>query len=169
MSTIFGENMKNKKKKSLMALFSIIIASLIALSVPATLGDTAQPLIIASTASASISVGGEEINGYQPSDIVDTNDGKEIDTAATTAKLEQTVIKLVKILMPILMIACVAIIIYNAARNLMRDEKDRVKMGDLIKNMFVQFFFILFAWIIVEGIVFLVSGGETILFSTMLS
>lgn len=152
-----------------MALFSIIIASLIALSVPATLGDTAQPLIIASTASASISVGGEEINGYQPSDIVDTNDGKEIDTAATTAKLEQTVIKLVKILMPILMIACVAIIIYNAARNLMRDEKDRVKMGDLIKNMFVQFFFILFAWIIVEGIVFLVSGGETILFSTMLS
>lgn len=118
-------------------------------------------------AFAAIQVGGNTIEGYEPKDVVSTDQRYEVDVSSAAPKLEATVIKIIKVIMPLLMIACVGIIVYNAARNIFKKPEDRVKMGDLIKNMFINFFFILFAWIIVEGIVFIVTNGEMILFSTI--
>lgn len=118
---------------------------------------------------AAITVGEETINGYQPSDIISTDMEISATPEEATVKAEGTVIKVTRVIVPILMIACVCIIIYKAIRNIFLPPERRERMLDVIKNMFIQFFFIFFAWIIVEGIVFLVTGGETLLFAVLLS
>lgn len=126
--------------------------------------------VLPQTADATVYIGGEEIQGYEPQDIVSSD--MEVNAEApgeVAGKLENTVVKLIRVAMPFLMIGCVAIIVGNAIANIFRPKEKRVLMGELIKNMLVQFFFILFAFIIVEGIVFVVTGGQTILFSTILS
>ena len=148
----------------------ILISAFVVLACIAPVGLTSvnESFVGVQPAYASIQVGGEEIQGYEPKDVVSTDQRYQLNADGAAVKLESTVIRIVKILMPLLMIACVGIIVYNAARNIFRKPEDRVPMGDLIKNMFVNFFFILFAWIIVEGIVFIVTNGETILFETLL-
>lgn len=129
-------------------------------------------LMFPSPADAAIYVGDATIEGYEPSDIVDTDMEVNVENPNEVANsLENTVIKFIRVVMPFLMIACVCLIIYHAVRNLFyfRHKEKQVPMGELIKNMFVQFFFILFAFIIVEVIVFVVTGGQTILFATLLS
>lgn len=122
------------------------------------------------TADAAIYIDDTKIEGYEPQDIISTDMEISTDTNEVANNLENTVVRLIRTMMPFLMIACVGIIVFNAGRNLLyfRQKEKQVPMGDLIKNMFVQFFFILFAFIIVEGIVFIVTGGQTLLFSTIL-
>lgn len=129
-------------------------------------------LLSPSSADAAIYVGDSTIEGYEPQDIVNTDLNVNTDNPGEVAHgLENTVVKFIRVLMPFLMIACVCLIVFNAIRNLyyFRKKEKQVPMGELIKNMFVQFFFILFAFIIVELIVFVVTGGQTLLFATLLS
>lgn len=124
------------------------------------------------SADAAIYVGDSAIEGYEPQDIVNTDMNINTENPNEVASsLENTVVKFIRVLMPFLMIACVCLIVFNAVRNLyyFRHKEKQVPMGELIKNMFVQFFFILFAFIIVELIVFVVTGGQTLLFATLLS
>lgn len=121
-------------------------------------------------ADAAVYVGGEEIHGYEPQDIVTTD--MQLNAQApseVSGKLENMLVNLIRVAMPFLMIACAAILAGNAIANIFRPKEKRVHMGELIKNMLVQFFFILFAFVIVEAIVFVVTGGQTILLSTILS
>ena len=123
-------------------------------------------------ANAALYVGDAAIEGYEPTDIVNTDLGVNMDNPNEVANnLENTVIKFIRVIMPFLMLACVCTLIYHAIRNLFyfRHKEKQVSMGELIKNMFVSFFIILFAFIIVEVIVFVVTGGQTILFATLLS
>lgn len=123
-----------------------------------------------STAYADITVGDSHLEGWQPNDMIQTDIQVNADTPnEAAASLETVVIRLVKLALPFLMIACVAILIWNAVGNLFRQPENRVRIGDLLKNMFINFFWILFAWIIVEAIVFVITNGETILFATLLS
>lgn len=117
---------------------------------------------------AAVYIGGEEIQGYEPQDIV-TTDTQLSDPNEAADKMEEAVVKLIRVAMPFVMLGCVAIIVFNAVANIFRPKEKKVPMGELIKNMFVQFFFILFAFLIVEGIVFVVTGGQTILFATIMS
>lgn len=131
---------------------------------------TASVFAVPVQADAAVYVGGEEIHGYEPQDIVTTD--MQLDAQApseVSGKLESTLVNLIRVAMPFLMIACAAIIAGNGIANIFRPKEKRVHMGELIKNMLVQFFFILFAFIIVEGIVFVVTGGQTILLSTIVS
>lgn len=152
-------------QKILLIVISLMIGFVVSIPITNTVfGSDITP------AYAGIIVGNEEIEGYQPSDIINTNVNVNLDNAPeVTNKAETTVTKLVRVVVPILMIACVCIIIYNAIKNIFLPREQRTKMGDIIKNMFIQFFFIFFAWIIVELIVFVVTGGETILFSILMS
>lgn len=135
-----------------------IIASLGAFSAPAY---------------AAITIGSDEnattIEGWEPDEMVSTDmqfDASVPNEAAS--KLENAVVRLIKLIMPFLMIACVAIIVGNGIANIFRPKEKRVSMGELLKNMIVQFFYILFAFIIVEAIVFVVTGGQALLFATIL-
>ena len=146
----------------------IMVALVLSMAVALPIALPVAPLQIpCDSAVAAIKVGENDIQGYEPKDVVSTDKTYSVSAEEAAPKLEATVIKIIKILMPLLMIACVGIIVYNAARNIFKKPEDRVKMGDLVKNMFINFFFILFAWIIVEGIVFIVTNGEMILFSTI--
>ena len=146
----------------------IMVVLVLSMAVALPIALPVAPLQIpCDSAVAAIQVGENDIQGYEPKDVVSTDKTYSVSAEEAAPKLEATVIKIIKILMPLLMIACVGIIVYNAARNIFKKPEDRVKMGDLIKNMFINFFFILFAWIIVEGIVFIVTNGEMILFSTV--
>lgn len=146
----------------------IMVALVLSMAVALPIALPVAPLQIpCDSAVAAIQVGENDIQGYEPKDVVSTDKTYSVSAEEAAPKLEATVIKIIKILMPLLMIACVGIIVYNAARNIFKKPEDRVKMGDLVKNMFINFFFILFAWIIVEGIVFIVTNGEMILFSTI--
>ena len=60
-------------------------------------------------------------------------------------------------------------IIYHAIRNIFVKDEEKVKMGQLLKNIFTSFFFILFAWIIVELIIFAVTLGESTFASVIMS
>lgn len=155
--------MPNEKTKTtfsiIIGIFCCLLACLVLFGAP-------------ELSSAAVYVGDETIEGYEPNDIIGTD--MEISTSTpheAADKLENTIVKLIKVIMPFLMIACVALIVFNAIRNLIyfNKKEKQISMGDLIKNMFVQFFFILFAFIIVEIIVFIVTGGESILFATIFS
>lgn len=155
-------NDTTNKKMNLIAALGILLALVCSLCL------FTSPL----PADAAIYVGDASIEGYEPTDIVNTDMSVNVDNPNEVANsLENTVIKFIRVIMPFLMIACVCLIVFNAIRNLyyFRRKEKQVPMGDLIKNMFVQFFFILFAFIIVEVIVFVVTGGQTLLFATLLS
>lgn len=166
--------MKNMQSQKTCSIFKKLIACVIALMFAFLCSFSLFSFSFSQSAFveqsyAAITVGEETINGYQPSDIVSTDMEISATPEEATIKAENTVIKVTRVIVPILMIACVCIIIYKAIRNIFLPPERRERMLDVIKNIFVQFFFIFFAWIIVEGIVFLVTGGETLLFAVLLS
>lgn len=159
-------------KNNAILLVSIALLTFASLLLALTTFTAMESVLNPEMAYATITVGNSEINGYQPSDIVSTDanvNTESLSSGETTAKLEQAIINITKIILPILMIACVAIIIYNAVRNLFAKPEKKRDMGELIKNMFIQFAFIFFAWLIVEGIVFIITGGEAIIYSSLFS
>ncbi|RAP50744.1 MAG: hypothetical protein BZ138_06400 [Methanosphaera sp. rholeuAM270] len=116
--------------------------------------------------AASIQVGNEtEIEGWEPSDMVSTDmDMDEQQLQEAPQHIESAIVRFIKIAMPILMLACVLKIIWTAIKNIfVKKPEEKAKMGDVIKNMFIQFFFILCSFLIVELIVFAVTNGETLL------
>ena len=121
-----------------------------------------------SFAYGDIVVGGEELKGYRPSDIIQSDINIGIDSADDVApKIEQLVIVFVKAIIPILAIACVLLIVFNAIANIFRKKEDRKPIGELLKNIFVGFFWILFAWIIVELIIYVITSGETFIYGLL--
>lgn len=120
-------------------------------------------------AAAAIYIGGDtQIDGYEPSDIVSTDLNVQVDNPSEAAGfLENKMVQFIRALMPFLMLLCVGVIIYNALRNMYYlATKKREKIlpwGELLKNMFIQIFMILFSFIIVEVIVFVITGGQTLL------
>lgn len=95
-------------------------------------------------------------------------DGTDIDTSQAPQRLMKVISRLVMIMIPLLMVACVAIIIGNAVRNMFVKKEERVKIGDLLKNIIVNFFWIFAAPIAIELIVFIVTNGEVVLFDAIL-
>ena len=151
--------------KTLMSFIAILfLCSLCA--VPT--GFSTSTASMGGEAYASVTAGDTEIEGWKPSEMVSTDMEIEADPGQAANRLEDIVIKIVQIAMPFLMIACVVLIVYNAIANIFRRQENQVSMGALIKNMIVNFFFILFAWVIIEAIVFVITNGEMILFSTLL-
>ena len=151
---------------------SIVVAlslSLLASAMPfmnaGALGDVFAPR----TAYADVQVGDTTLDGYEPGEIVSTDIAIDASTPEEVpAKAEDVLIKIIMIAIPIVAVAAVGLIVYNAVANIFRKAEDRVKMGDLIKNIFVNFFFILFAWIIVELIIYAVTGAESFVVATLM-
>lgn len=126
-------------------------------------------VLVPDSAYANITVGDTEIEGYNPSDIIQSDINIETDGADGIAPtLERLIIELLKVVLPIVCVACVAKIIYNAIANLWRKPEKKVKISDIVKDIFMGFFWILFSWLIVEGIVFIVTGGETLLYGILI-
>lgn len=141
-----------------------IIACIFIFSATIGLSLAIQVCLPTDRAYAAISVGGNTIEGYQPSDIVQTDiSADNANPSAATQKLESTVIALIKVVIPVLAVACVVKIVWTAIRNMFRKKEKQEPLGGVIKNIFVGFFYIFFAWIIVEGIIFVLTGGETLL------
>lgn len=151
--------LNNMKQKITLIIVVVLLFALVMFALP-------------DSASAAVYVGDATIEGYEPTDIVNTDVSiNAADPGQAANSLENTVVKFIRVIMPFLMIACVCLIVFNAIRNLVyfNKKEKQVSMGDLIKNMLIQFFFILFAFIIVEVIVFVVTGGQSLLFATLLS
>ena len=124
-------------------------------------------------ALADITTGdGSTLQGYKPSDIVstDTNiDNSKIEDLAPT--IASKIVDAVKLALPILAVLSVAVIIYNAIRNMFLPDMDpkearaqgkrpKRPMGQVLKDVFMMFFWIMFAWIIVELIIWGVTRLE---------
>ena len=121
-------------------------------------------------AFADVTVGGETLHGWTPSEMAQTDvNVNEENLQEIAPKTESWVVTLVQIILPLFAIACVVMIIYHAIRNIFVKDEEKVKMGQLLKNIFTSFFFILFAWIIVELIIFAVTLGESTFASVIMS
>lgn len=121
-------------------------------------------------ANASVTVGGTEMNGYTPSDMVSTDGGVSSEKLAKLpSKVETAVIAFIKLLLPFLAIGAVVVIVYNSIANWFRKDEDKVPIGGLLKEIIKSFFFIFFAWIIVEVIIYVILGGEVFLEEYLLS
>lgn len=138
----------------------ILAVALLAVMVLLCVGTTVVP-----HQAFAVSAGGQELQGYQPQDIIQSDVNIDsTDGNALAGKLESMLLTLVRFIIPILAVACVAMIVYHSVRNMfVKKPEDRVKIGGLLKNMFIGFFWILCAWIVVEVIVFGVTGGASIL------
>lgn len=122
-------------------------------------------------AMAVITVGDNvSIEGWTANEMVSTDVQVNLEPAEMTSTMESAIIRFIKLAMPILMLACVLKIVWTAITNIFSRKKpeERVRMGDMIKNMFIQFFFILCSFLIVELIVFAVTNGETLLIAILM-
>lgn len=137
------------------------------------LGMVASARISETVALADITTGdGSTLQGYKPSDIVST------DTNIESSKVEDLapaiagrIVDAVKLALPILAVLSVGVIIYNAIRNMFlpdmdpkearaQGKKPKRPMGQVLKDVFLMFFWIMFAWIIVELIIWGVTRLE---------
>ena len=141
-------------------MFSVLLAVLAAILASVLLSG----LLIPTTAFADVTVGNVTYEGFYPSDVISTDISIETPDDLT-ATVEELVVKFIQITIPIVVIAAVFLIIYNAIRNIFVDEKDRKKMRNILKNIIVNFFFITFACVIVELIVYIVLFCETLFIS----
>ena len=115
-------------------------------------------------------VGSSNINGWKPDDMIESDVNVNASTPQeATNKFEQIVIVLVRIGLPFVAIGSVIVIIYNAVKNIFVDEEKRRPMGSVIKDIVVGFFWILFAWVAVELIIFVISTGETYMTGLLMS
>lgn len=148
---------------TLRTAWSRIVLSVFALA-------TAFVLFNPVAAFADVTVGGETLHGWTPSEMAQTDvNVNEENLQEIAPKTESWVVTLVQIILPLFAIACVVMIIYHAIRNIFVKDEEKVKMGQLLKNIFTSFFFILFAWIIVELIIFAVTLGESTFASVIMS
>lgn len=126
-----------------------------------------------SVAMADIKAGDTVIHGYNPSDIVSTDvEVADGDIDAIGPFLTQRVVSVVIKGLPILAVLSVCVLIYNAVRNMFLPDEDpheamkhgrkpKRPMGQVLKDIFMMYFWILFAWIIVELIIYAVTHMET--------
>ena len=151
------------RNSALRAAWSRIVLAVFALA-------TAFVLFNPVAAFADVTIGGETLHGWSPSEMAQTDiNVNEENMQELAPKTESWVVTLVQIILPLFAIACVVMIIYHAIRNIFVKDEEKVKMGQLLKNIFTSFFFILFAWIIVELIIFAVTLGESTFASILMS
>lgn len=143
-------------------------------------GMVASARIGGTVALADITTGdGTTLQGYKPSDMVST------DTNIDTTKVEDLapaiasrIVEAVKMALPILAVLSVVVIIYNAVRNMFLPDMDpkearamgkkpKRPMGQVLKDVFMMFFWIMFAWIIVELIIWGVTRLEVVASSSL--
>ena len=168
--TTSARNMNVSINNRIVATLLMILLSAFLLVVASPSTQSIHSIFKPVPAYADITVGGETLHGYEPDEIVSTDVNIDASTPEEVpAKAENVLVSIVKIAIPILAIAAVGLIIYNAIRNMFKKQDERVKMGDVVKNIFVNFFFILFAWIIVELIIFVVTNGEALVVATIMS
>ena len=153
--------MKERAKAILSIAFAIIGAF-------ALLG--AGTAAMAPTEAVAMKVGSSNINGWKPDDMIESDVNVNASTPQeATNKFEQIIIVLVRIGLPFVAIGSVIVIIYNAVKNIFVDEEKRRPMGSVIKDIVVGFFWILFAWVAVELIIFVISTGETYMTGLLMS
>ena len=122
-------------------------------------------------AFAVIHVGDDvTIEGWTANEMVSTDVQMNLEPKEMSSTLESAIVRFIKLAMPVLMLACVLKIVWTAITNIFSNKRpeEKVRMGDMIKNMFIQFFFILCSFLIVELIVFAVTNGETLLISVLM-
>lgn len=152
-------------KQRATVILSVLFAIVSAFTFVSALSISASP-----TEAVAMKVGSSNINGWKPDDMVESDVNVNANTPQeATNKFEQIVIVLVRIGLPFIAIGSVIVIIYNAARNIFVDEEKRRPMSHVIKDIIVGFFWILFAWIAVELIIFIISTGETYMSGLLLS
>lgn len=121
--------------------------------------------VMAPSADAAIYVGNTELQGYRPNDIVHTDMNVSLDpnSSNNVALLgEHYLLAIVAAIMPILALAAVAKIIWTAISNIWKKPEDQVKVTGVVKSAAEMFFWVLFSWIIVELIIYGVTGGWAI-------
>lgn len=130
--------------------------------------------LVPSMAYADVTLGGTEMHGYTPSEMVQV-DGQQPSAeklAQLPGKIEQLVIVFIRYFLPFMAIGAVVIIVYNAIANIFRAEpgdnsdptrKKKIPMKKILKDIVVCFFFVLFSWIIVELILYVLIGSEVFL------
>jgi hypothetical protein len=139
----------------------------------------ALAIIMPSTALADITTGDTTIHGYRPDEVVSTDieitDG---GLGGLGPFLAGKVVDIVMMGLPILAVASVVVLIYNAVRNMFLPDEDprdarrtghnpKRPMGQVLKDIFMMYFWILFAWIIVELIIYAVTHLETMAQDTL--
>lgn len=114
-------------------------------------------------AYADMRLGDTEVHGYTPSEMASTDgSGPTAEKMAQLpGRIEQMVVVFIRYMMPFLAIGAVVIIVYNVIANFFRAEEDKVPMSKIFKDIVQGFFFILFAWIIVELILYFLIGTES--------
>lgn len=146
--------------------------SIIRMAAVSALASAMAMLADAQVALADIHAGDTTITGYKPDEIVTTDmtlGSGDMSQVAPT--ISQKLVQIVTAGLPILAVISVGIIIYNAVYNALMPDEDpheamksgrRVKrpMGEVLRSIFVMFFFILFAWVIVELIIYAVTSLE---------
>lgn len=122
--------------------------------------------LVPSVALADIDAGGVHIRGYRPDEIISTDvDITGGDITNVGPMLNEKVMSVVMTLLPILAVASVVVLIYNAVRNMFLPDEDphearkagrkpKRPMGQVLKDIFMMYFWILFAWVIVELIIY---------------
>lgn len=127
-----------------------------------------------SVAFADITSGDVKIRGYRPDEVISTDvDITNGDVSNIGPMLAEKVIGIVTTALPILAVASVVVLIYNAIRNMFLPDEDphearklghkpKRPMGQVLKDIFMMYFWILFAWIIVELIIYAVTHLETL-------
>lgn len=114
-------------------------------------------------AYADMRLGDTEVHGYTPSEMASTDESGPTaeKMAQLPGRIEQMVVVFIRYMMPFLAIGAVIIIVYNVIANFFRAEEDKVPMSKIFKDIVQGFFFILFAWIIVELILYFLIGTES--------
>lgn len=135
--------------------------------------------VVPTMALADITAGGQTLHGYNPNDIISTDmqlgDGS-VDGVAPM--LAGKVVEIVMKALPILAVLSVGVLIYNAVRNMFLPDEDpheamkhgrkpKRPMGQVIKDIFMMYFWILFAWLIVELIIYAVTHLENAAIDTI--
>lgn len=156
---------RERMKKQVTSILSVMFAIIGLFSMLCFTANAAMP-----TEAAAMRVGSSNINGWKPDDMVESDVNVNASTPQeATSKFEQIVIVLVRIGLPFIAIGSVCVIIYNAVKNIFVDEEKRRPMSSVIKDIVVGFFWILFAWVAVELIIFVISTGETYMAGLLLS
>lgn len=116
--------------------------------------------------------GNTTLQGYKPDEMVNTDMNFGTNNVSELAPtLSEKLVEVVKLGLPFLAILSVGVIIYNAVYNAFMPDEDpheaahkghRIKrpMGEVLMSIFKMFFWILFAWIIVEAIIWVVTSLE---------
>ena len=147
---------KALKQSNRSALYALVMAVMLFIGM---MFSSAIPV-----AQADMRVGDTQMTGYTPSDMIEVGDDDGVPTeeklARLPTKLEAAIVAFVRILLPFMAVGAVCIIIYNVIANFFRKDDDKVPMSRVLKDIIVGFFFVLFAWIIVELILYVELGGQ---------